>query len=221
MACNTEISILPWAIDVDSKKSSASLLTNIVNSFQQQNNNSAKSILNSSTSLLSSINATLISENRSQDDRIKTKSHSDEHGENKVIMHLRKDRIRPFRSSCEIQTDVTPLFPPLILSPSLIFNRIKNARNFRRSRSRSRSTSPEPEYHHHHPRGNYKYSRSVNSSSMNSSESSDSDCSIYSSCRSSDSIKRFDNRYNKHGYQRQNYFQGMRIQTPFPFLSRN
>lgn len=37
----------------------------------------------------------------------------EEHGENKVIMHLRKDRVRPMRNSISIQTDPYFQFPPL------------------------------------------------------------------------------------------------------------
>ncbi|KAL7018089.1 hypothetical protein ACKWTF_010635 [Chironomus riparius] len=218
MECQTEISISPHELDEDcEKKSSTGFLTNIVNSFQHSNN--AKTILNSTSTLLSSINAVLSEKRNNLSNEIKTKSDGSEIGENKVIMHLRKDRIRPYRNCAAIQTDISPLFPPLILSPSLIFNRIKNSRNFRRrstsrsqsrSRSRSRSISPEPEYYNsNNRRNNYKYSRSVNSSSMNSSEmdsDSESDTSAYGSCRSSDhdSLKRFDNRF-KHGYQRPNY----------------
>lgn len=211
MECQTEISISPYELDEDCEKKSTGFLTNIVNS----------SIISSSSTLLSSINAVLSEKRNNSLNEVKAKSDSNDHGENKVIMHLRKDRIRPYRNCALIQTDISPLFPPLILSPSLIFNRIKNARNFRRrstshsrSRSRSRSISPEPEYYTSNSRrNNYKYSRSVNSSSMNSSEmdsDSESDTSAYSSCRSSDhdSLKRFDNRF-KHGYQRPNYnFQG-------------
>jgi len=219
MECQTEISISPHELDEDcEKKSSAGFLTNIVNSFQHSND--AKTILNSTTTLLSSINAVLSEKRNNSSNEMKTKSDSKEHGENKVIMHLKKDRIRPYRNCAAIQTDISPLFPPLILSPSLIFNRIKNSRNFRRkstsrsrSRSRSRSLSPEHEYYNNsgNRRSNYKYSRSVNSSSMNSSEmdsSSESDTSAYSSCRSSDhdSLKRFDNRFKHGGYQRPNNY---------------
>lgn len=221
MECQTEISISPHELDEDcEKKSSSGFLTNIVNS----------SIINSTSTLLSSINAVLSEKRNNSSNEMKIKSDSNEHGENKVIMHLRKDRIRPYRNCALIQTDISQLFPPLILSPSLIFNRIKNSRNFRRrstsrsrSRSRSRSISPEPDYYTSNSRrNNYKYSRSVNSSSMNSSEmdsDSESDTSAYSSCRSSDhdSLKRFDNRF-KHGYQRPNYnFQG-KIQLLILFM---
>lgn len=37
----------------------------------------------------------------------------EEHGENKVIMHLRKDRVRPMRNTISIQTDPYFQFPPL------------------------------------------------------------------------------------------------------------
>lgn len=218
MECNTEISISPLEND-NLHESPTKFLTNIVNTIQ--NNDNVKTLLNSSTTLLSSINAVVHEKcsNSVIEAEQSGRKNASEHGENKVIMHLRKDRIRPEREDFAIQTDSSPLFPPLILSPSLIFNRIKNIRNSRRrvsrssrsrshSRSRSRSFTPDTDYY---KRATYKYPRSLYSSTVNSSEfdsSSESDSSAYSSCRSSDydSVRKFDNRF-KQGYrnnQRQN-----------------
>jgi hypothetical protein len=167
--CNTDITIPP-----NENQSSAKFLTNIVNN---------DSLLAPST-LFSSINQVL-HEKSSADMSIVSKmdTNVNEHGENKVIMHLRKDRIRPSKCHEIVQTDNSALFPPLIMSPSLIFNRIKNAKNFRRrtsrSRSRSRSNSPEHEYYR---RNSHKYSKSQHStysSSMNSSEMDSSDSGKY------------------------------------------
>lgn len=231
--CNTDISIPPnegedMIADQSKTAIESKYLTNIVNNFEKNSN--AKCLLanSSANSLFSSINAVLQEKCKSNsssenDKRIENKSIVEHHGEDKFIMHLRKDRIRPLRSAISIQTDVTPLFPPLILSPALIFNRIKNIRSYRRrssrsrSRSRSRSISPESDYYGH---GNYNYhnssdfnsrfAHSTYTSSMNSSEmesySSDSDSSAYSSGRSSDqeSIKRFDKYKNYRMFKQRN-----------------
>lgn len=233
IACNTDISMPPNELECLENQSNSvgtKFLTNIVNNFEKDN---AETLLanSSANSLFSSINAVLQEQcSKSTTDNevhnlIENKSVKEHHGEDKVIMHLRKDRIRPHRSTRSLQTDVTPLFPPLILSPALIFNRIKNIRNFRRkssrsrSRSRSRSISPESDYYGH---GSYnfhtsdfnttRFNHSTYSSSMNSSEmesySSDSDSSAYSSGRSSDqgSVRRFNNykNYRMHKQQQRN-----------------
>ncbi|KAG5673317.1 hypothetical protein PVAND_003377 [Polypedilum vanderplanki] len=211
MECNTDISISPQENDEQLEtKAPAKFLTNIVNTIKKDEY--AKTLLSSSTTLFSSINAVVHEKCNSLNEATIENSSSrknSEHGENKIIMHLRKDRIRPKCSSFAMQTENSPLFPPLLLSPDIIFNRIKNVRNFRRksrtrsrSRSRSRSFSPENDYY---KRSNYKYSRSLHSSTVNSSEfdSSESDSSAYSSCRSSDydSIRKFDNRISGQRYR--------------------
>jgi hypothetical protein len=199
MGCNSDITIPPKEIDEEyENKPSTKFLTNIVNSLQEP---STKTLLNSSTTLFSSINAILQEKCVNAKSDVETNKTADcdgEYGENKVIMHLKKDRLRPIMCTIAIQTDTTPLFPPLILSPSLIFNRIKNSKNYRRklsrsrsrTRSRSRSFSPEHDYYRRCT-GSQKYARSLHStySSMNSSEmdsSSESDSSAYSSGKSSD-----------------------------------
>lgn len=209
MACNTEVSIPPF------EKPSSNFLTNIVNNLKEQK---VGSLLNSSTSLFSSIQAVVQGKCQStgtdNEPDCVVSTDSKEQGEDKTIMHLRKDRLRPFKCSSAVQTDNDSLFPPLLLSPALIFNRIRNARNYRRkkslsrSRSRSRSFSPSMEYDRvrYH---NSRYSRSqhsTHSSSMNSSSSesdSDSDSSSCSSSQSSgDSLKRFNDRQNFRFYNR-------------------
>lgn len=66
------------------------------------------------------------------------------HGEDKIIMHLRKDRIRPSVASASCQTELTAEFPAL----KRLVAAVGNKRNYRRrstsscsSRSRSRSRS--------------------------------------------------------------------------------
>jgi hypothetical protein len=229
--CNTEISIPPNESDDlhQSKSSTTKFLTNIVNNIDD---NKAKTLLTdaSTNTLFSSINAVL-QEKLHEDESARTisnKSVDEHHGEDKVIMHLRKDRIRPHRSTQSVQTDNTPLFPSLLLSPALIFNRIKNIRSYRkrssrsRSRSRSRSISPESDYYGQNSNYNSMFNArshaSTYSSSMNSSEmesySSDSDSSAYSSARSSDqgSLKQFDSykgyRTQKYGNNNNNFYRG-------------
>lgn len=218
--CNTEVTIPPVdeRDDESEKKPASKFLTNIVNNL----NKDSVELLNSSTSLFSSIQAVVQGKcvSTGTDDieqSCEKSSESKEHGEDKIIMHLRKDRLRPFKCSIAIQTDTISLFPPLLLSPSLIFNRIRNARNYRRkisrsrSRSRSRSFSPDMDYDRvKYNNNNSRYSRSqhsTHSSSMNSSSSeSDSDSSDCSS--SSDSLKRFNDRQNFRFYNRNQSNQG-------------
>lgn len=216
MACNTEVSIPPF--EEQEEMPTSKFLTNIVNQHRQDHN--AESLLSSSTSLFSSIQAVVHGQCRltevDNEHSCESSIKSNEHGEDKTIMHLRKDRLRPFKCSSAVQTDNDSLFPPLLLSPSLIFNRIRNVRNYRRkisssrSRSRSRSFSPSEDYDrvtYHNNANNNRYSRSqhsTHSSSMNSSNSgSDSDSSSCSSTQSStDSLKRFNSRQNFRFYNR-------------------
>jgi hypothetical protein len=195
VGCNTEVSIPP----VEEKK----ILTNIVNNHQ---------LLNSSTSLFSSIQAVVQGKcvKSTSDASTTTTTASNEHGEDKTIMHLRKDRLRPFKITIDVQTEDISLFPPLLLLPSQNFNRIRSARNYRRkfSRSRSRSRSFSPVRYN-----NSRYSRSqhsAHSSSMNSSSDDSESDSDSSACSSSeDSLRRFNDRQNFRFYNRnqrdQNY----------------
>lgn len=227
MGCNTDVSIPPF--EEQEEKPTSKFLTNIVNNLKNQNE---ESLLNSSTTLFSSIQAVVQGKCQSTgtDHRptVDSSKDSKEHGEDKTIMHLRKDRLRPFRCSNAVQTDNDSLFPPLLLSPALIFNRIRNAKNYRRkmSRSRSRSRSFSPDYDrlkYHNNANNSRYSRSqhsTHSSSMNSSSSSSSDSdsdsdshSCSSSQSSEDSLQRFNNRqnfrfYNRNQTDRQYNYQG-------------
>jgi hypothetical protein len=217
IGCNTEITIPPYD-EADENKPAAHFLTNIVNNLDKSN---VESLLNSSTSLFSSIQAvvqgkimsTEIESEQSQGDS----KESNEHGEDKIIMHLRKDRLRPFKCSVGLQTDNISLFPPLLLTPVLSSNRTRKARTYRRARlSRSRSRSSSPSMDFERVRYNNRYSKSqhsTHSSSMNSSDSSDSesdcDSSSDSSARSSsDSLKRFNNRQNFRFYNRNQRDQG-------------
>lgn len=227
IGCNTDMTIAPFD-DSEDTNDKGKFLKNIVNNLKKDN---ADNLLNSATSLFSSIQAVVqekcLSTETSTEPMIKGEN---EQGEDKTIMHLKKNRLRPFKCSVGLQTDNMSLFPPLLLSPSLIFNRIKNAKNYRRkmsrsrSRSRSRSFSPGEDYErvrYHSNSGRYSRSQhSTHSSSMNSSDTSssdsgsesdsDSDASEYSCRSSADSLKRFNDRQNFRFYNRNQQNQGYR-----------
>lgn len=212
MGCNTEISIPPLEDSENMADQPASkFLTSIVNNL---NRNNVESLLNSSTSLFSSIQAVVqgkcVSTKTESDLQAEDTKDTNEHGEDKIIMHLRKDRLRPLRCTIGTQTNNVSLFPPLLLTPCLVnSNRARKVRSYRRkisrSRSRSRSFSPSMDYDRvRYTNNNNRYSRSqhsTHSSSMNSSESSsssssDSDSDDSSCTSSSDSLKRFNDKQN-------------------------
>lgn len=224
IGCNTEITIPPIEDENDSNDAipANKFLTNIVNNLNKDN---VETLLKSTT-LFSSIQAVVQGKCAATETDFEQicdiKTDSSEHGEDKTIMHLRKDRLRPFKCSVALQTDSASIFPPLLLSPSLIFNRIRNARSYRRkisrTRSRSRSFSPsDDEYsrvkYHNNSNKHSRSQHSTHSSSMNSSSESDSDSSGSSSSRSSssDSLKRFNERQNFTFYNR-NQNQGYNYQ---------
>lgn len=226
IGCNTDITWSPHD-DTEESNDKGKFLKNIVNNLKKDN---ADNLLNSATSLFSSIQAVVqekcLTTDTNSEPPIKIEN---EQGEDKIIMHLKKNRLRPFKCNVGLQTDNISLFPPLLLSPSLIFNRIKNARNYRRkmsrsrSRSRSRSFSPNEGYErvrHYSSSGRYSRSQhSTHSSSMNSSDTSsdsrsgsesDSDASEYSCRSSADSLNRFNDRQNFRFYNRSQQNQGYR-----------
>lgn len=219
---NTDISIPPNQQEQSPTK--AKFLTNIVNTFKNDKHGNS-----SANSLYSSINEVMrkkCEEMNTANERVVNDKMEEHHGEDKVIMHLRKDRIRAQGCSISIQTEINPLFPPLALSPALIFNRIRNVRSYRRrssrsrSRSRSRSLSQESEYQYYHGyTSNARSHNSAYSSSMHSSEldSSDSDSSAYSSARSSDqgSIKRYEHTYEDYRRHRNCKGGGNKLQGKF------
>lgn len=219
--CNTEVTIPPH--NDSETKTTGNFLTNIVNNLKDCDK--AESLLNSSTTLFSSIQAVVQGKCAASTIEHEDVKDKDVHGEDKIIMHLRKDRLRPFKCSIAIQTEDDSLFPPLLLSPALIFNRIRNARNYRRkisrsrSRSRSRSFSPSSEYERVKYHSSNRYSRSqhsTHSSSHSSSSGSESDSSSCSSTQSSaDSLKRFNDRNNFRFYNRNQRDQGYTYQGEF------
>lgn len=123
MGCNTDISIPELSFiqpsEIKDVKSTV-LLSDIQTSVEKANSKI------SSCSLISSIQEVILkSHNIDQNPKKDTKTigtdadasenneKTEEHGENKVIMHLRKDRVRPMRVSTSIQTEPYFQFPPL------------------------------------------------------------------------------------------------------------
>lgn len=140
MGCNTDISIpaTPFIQAENSKLAkSTALLCNIQSAVEKLNSTTDTSKL-SSSSLISSIQDVILkkstdsavggSSNTKAHKPIKTENHDTnnennddelEHGENKVIMHLPRDRIRPITWSVSIQTDPYFQFPPLETLPPI------------------------------------------------------------------------------------------------------
>ncbi|XP_031627167.1 uncharacterized protein LOC116343314 [Contarinia nasturtii] len=161
MACNTDISIPELSFiqssemkDVNSVKSSV-LLSDIQTSVERANSKI------SSMSLISSIQDVILKKNHNielQNGKKEPSSEAShkkenneekpEHGENKVIMHLRKDRVQPKKVSTSVQTDPYFQFPPLEkwvpLSKKQLtltekrMNSIPNELHFMRSDSKNR-----------------------------------------------------------------------------------
>lgn len=198
---NTEVTISPT--DESRNGGGKTLLNDIVRE------NKDELMLTSSMSLFSSIQAVVVQGSKELNEQKRDKFEEKEHGEDKIIMHLSKNRLKPFSCSIAIQTDSHPLFPPLLVSSSI---NSKPIRNFRRkvSRSRSRSRSFSPEY----DRKFSRYARSQHSthsssmySSMSSSDSDDSsdsgsDSSYSSERSSSESLRQFSQRDNFKFYNR-------------------
>lgn len=128
IGCNTDISIPELSFiqpsEIKDGKSVKSKLSDIQSSVEKANSKI------SSMSLISSIQDTILKKTHSfeQNDNKKEaavggdadatngkdkEEEVPEHGENKVIMHLRKDRVRPIRITTSIQTDPYFQFPPL------------------------------------------------------------------------------------------------------------
>lgn len=131
MGCNTDISI-PAASFVkksnilDSKSINPTVLLSNIQTTVEKANSTADTAIISSTSLISSIQDVILKKTCKKtltgNDQNKLKlenkettkdDEEPEHGENKVIMHLPKDRIRPSTVTISIQTEPYFQFPPL------------------------------------------------------------------------------------------------------------
>jgi hypothetical protein len=211
--CNTECSISPS--DESRNGGGKTLLNNIMKE------NKDEQLLSSSMSLFSSIQAVVVQGGRLKNEENSENINKEEHGEDKIIMHLSKNRLKPFLCSIATETDYHPLFPPLLLSSSTLN---KTSRNYRRkiSRSRSRSRSYSPEYDDRRYSIYSRSQHSTHSSSMYSSScseeyESDSDSTYGSSRSSSDSLKQIENRSSFSSFKKNqrssdyNDFQGIHI----------
>ncbi|EDW95660.1 uncharacterized protein LOC6535292 [Drosophila yakuba] len=138
VSCNTDITIPPNQL---SKASPRSLLKSSVLLYNISNGQDANKDL--SNSLIASIqsevvrqtsNTTLstIQSNATQD--MSSVDNNVQHGEDMVIMHLPKDRVRKTLVSIAIQTDLQPEFPLLTLPPKRQ-SRERTRRNYRKRRT--------------------------------------------------------------------------------------
>lgn len=148
MGCNTDISIPAASFmkksDIQNSKSinRTVLLSNIQTTVEKVNSTADCTAIISSTSLISSIQDVILKktceETLTENDQNKiklenneTKNDNDEeepeHGENKVIMHLPKDRIRPTTVTISIQTESYFQFPPLEKLSSLAKKQMMSA----------------------------------------------------------------------------------------------
>ncbi|XP_013116660.1 uncharacterized protein LOC106094035 [Stomoxys calcitrans] len=141
-SCNTEISIPPTSNPCSqtvnnatrSLLKSSALLCTISNTFQKVKANENRTI--STNSLIASIQdvvvkKTLPVENKDDSNVLLTPEH---HGEDKIIMHLRKDRIRKQTCTISVQTDLQPEFPPLPLPKNAMQH--KSRERMRRQRKK-------------------------------------------------------------------------------------
>lgn len=122
VACNTDIT---FAVDMKNVAVNSlqtqlrynELLTEIRDSFQKISANERVNI--TSNSLLTSINDVVVKKTSPQSLKLFEVSSEDMHksqlAEDKIIMHLRKDRIRTLNPSQTTQTDFLPEFPVLQL----------------------------------------------------------------------------------------------------------
>lgn len=126
MGCNTDISI-PEASFIQPSESKDTKSTVLLSDIQTSVEKATSKI--SCCSLISSIQDVILKNSHSMELNSKKEAKAnentatadgkdkaeekEEHGENKVIMHLRKDRVRPMRISMSIQTDPYFQFPPL------------------------------------------------------------------------------------------------------------
>lgn len=160
-SCNTDISIPPISnqhiqpVNNASRSllKSSALLSTISNSFQKVN--ATDNVKISTQSLIASIQDVVVNktnlpiEESVESTSVNDSSKPEHHGENKIIMHLRKDRIRKRMCTIGVQTELTPEFPPLPL-PKLSMQhksrermRKQRKRQYRKHDDKSSSSSSE------------------------------------------------------------------------------
>ncbi|XP_073816253.1 PGC-1 family member spargel [Musca autumnalis] len=203
-SCNTDISIPPLPnpslqpVNTASRSllKSSALLSTITNTFQK-----VKAVDNgkiSTSSLIASIQdvvvkKTLPVENPEDNDSpTNSTQKSEQHGEDKIIMHLRKDRIRKRTATIAIQTDLQPEFPPLPLPKGAMQHKSRERmrkhrkRQYRKHRnddsaSLSSEYSSDEDHHNNHHHSDHSNSSSILRSRDNSSSSSQERMRIYDS----------------------------------------
>uniref|UniRef100_A0A1A9WTS5 RRM domain-containing protein n=1 Tax=Glossina brevipalpis TaxID=37001 RepID=A0A1A9WTS5_9MUSC len=195
VGCNTDISIPPLSKSNTMTVSNASrsllksstLLSTISNTFQKVKASDYVRI--STNSLITSIQDVVVKKSfpiengdsvkrQCKNSGLKNAAKPTYHGEDRIIMHLRKDRIRKSTSTIGVQTHLQPEFPPLLLLRS---NRKQKSRgrlgkqgkpNYRKTQYRSSSASSSTSEH--------------SSPSERSHSSKSSELSRANSCRSRD-----------------------------------
>lgn len=189
-SCNTDISIPPipnQAIQPVNNVSrsllkSSALLSTITNTFQKVKATDNAKL--STSSLIASIQDVVVkktlpvetetNDNTQASGESKETKKPEHHGEDKIIMHLRKDRIRKRTSTIGIQTDLQPEFPPLPLPKATLQHKSRERtrrhrkRQYRKHNDQS-STSSSSEYS--------SDEQSDNSNSSTISRSRDNSCS--------------------------------------------
>lgn len=211
IGCNTQMSIDPNEVICETNEESenkktdeeeSTSLTSIVNNLKKDNK---QNILLSNSSLLASIQNVVTQKKQTplvststetvqpeitSEEKPRNEGEEQDHGEDKVIMHLSKYRQRPEMKTMSTQTESLPQFPPLVLLIKKCASKNPHtniARNYRirkvsgrsKTRSRSRSTSRSSAVSNYVSKRQRTTSFSQRnkslSSSMYSSSSSDSD----------------------------------------------
>ncbi|XP_015032382.2 uncharacterized protein LOC6650112 isoform X2 [Drosophila willistoni] len=143
VGCNTEITIPPNQM---SRTSPRSLLKSSVLLYNISNSQDANKNINSS--LIASIQSEVVKQTSCTTLKKPTapcepagESESRQHGEDMVIMHLPKDRVRKPLSSMSTQTDLQPEFPVLttVYTKRQSRQRLRKNRNYRQVVSQSGS----------------------------------------------------------------------------------
>ncbi|KAH8247159.1 hypothetical protein KR032_011531 [Drosophila birchii] len=165
VSCNTDITIPPNQLSKASPRSllkSSVLLYNISNGQDANKNMSNSLIASIQSEVVRQTSCTALASLTQNAAAVQTSTDKNvQHGEDMVIMHLPKDRMRKTLVSMATQTDLQPEFPLLAL-PTVRKSRERTRRNYRKRRCH----------------------RSASGSNGSSSSSSNTDCSSLASSRS-------------------------------------
>uniref|UniRef100_A0A1A9ZY27 RRM domain-containing protein n=1 Tax=Glossina pallidipes TaxID=7398 RepID=A0A1A9ZY27_GLOPL len=193
IGCNTDISIPPLSklttmtVNNASRSilKSTALLSTISNTFQKVK--ASENVRISTNSLITSIQDVVVKKSfpienedlgigECKNSGLKNVGKPAYHGEDKIIMHLRKDRIRKPTSTVGAQTDLQPEFPPLSLLRS-------SHKRKSRGRLRKHGKRNYRKTQHHSPSASSSISED-SSPSQRSNSSKSSEFSRANSCRS-------------------------------------